>query len=72
MLTSQLAFPCLWLPVSFASFSPQEVSGKKLVDFVAQLDGNEEVKALGDEVKVFAARFPMPGFNVNEMRYNTI
>jgi glycine hydroxymethyltransferase len=39
----------------------QEKAGKKLVDFVANLENDEELKACGEEVKVFAREFSIPG-----------
>lgn len=39
----------------------QEKSGKKLVDFVAGLNESEDLKALGEEVTVFAKQFSIPG-----------
>lgn len=39
----------------------QEKSGKKLVDFVAALDTNEDVKKCGEEVQAFASKFSLPG-----------
>ncbi len=50
----------------------QEKSGPKLKDFVALLDGNEEIEALKAEVNKFATTFPMPGFDPTTMKYNTI
>ena len=50
----------------------QEQSGPKLKDFVALLDGNDEIAALKAEVNKFATTFPMPGFDPTEMKYNTI
>jgi len=50
----------------------QEKSGPKLKDFVALLDGNEEIEALKVEVNKFATSFPMPGFDPTTMKYNTI
>jgi glycine hydroxymethyltransferase len=50
----------------------QEKSGPKLKDFVALLDGNEEVAALRLAVNKFATTFPMPGFDPTQMKYNTI
>lgn len=41
--------------------SIQNTVGKKLVDFVAALPANEELKALKVEVEAFAKQFPMPG-----------
>jgi len=39
----------------------QEKAGKKLVDFVAHLADDEELKAMGEEVKAFAREFSIPG-----------
>jgi len=39
----------------------QEKAGKKLVDFVAHLTEDEELKKMGDEVKAFATTFSIPG-----------
>ena len=39
----------------------QEKAGKKLVDFVAHLADDEELKAVGEEVKTFAREFSIPG-----------
>jgi glycine hydroxymethyltransferase len=50
----------------------KEKSGPKLKDFVALLDGNEEVAALRLAVNKFATTFPMPGFDPTQMKYNTI
>lgn len=30
---------------------------------------DEEVKALGEDVKAFARRWPMPGFEVSELKF---
>jgi glycine hydroxymethyltransferase len=40
----------------------QETVGKLLKDFVPALEASEELKALKEEVRVFAVKFPMPGF----------
>merc|ERR1712232_36940 len=45
----------------------QEKSGPKLKDFVALLDGNEDLTALRVEVNKFATSFPMPGFDPSAM-----
>jgi len=50
----------------------QERSGPKLKDFVALLEGNEEIAALRKDINVFASKFPMPGFDPKEMKYATI
>mmetsp|Transcript_42355 Transcript_42355/g.51591 ORF Transcript_42355/g.51591 Transcript_42355/m.51591 type:complete len:474 (+) Transcript_42355:87-1508(+) len=50
----------------------QEKSGPKLKDFVALLDGNEDVKALRHKVHVFATSFPMPGFDTSTMKYQGV
>ena len=39
----------------------QEKAGKKLVDFVAHLAEDEEVKVSGEAVKAFAREFSIPG-----------
>ena len=36
---------------------------------VCVFQGNEEVKALGEDVKEFARRWPMPGFEVSELKF---
>jgi len=35
---------------------------KLLKDFVPALESNEELKALKEDVRAFAVKFPMPGF----------
>ena len=47
----------------------QAKSGPKLKDFEAALVGDEEVKAIKEEVNRFATGFPMPGFETEGMRY---
>ena len=54
------------------ALSLQEKSGPKLKDFVALLDGNDEIAALRLAVNKFATTFPMPGFDPTQMKYNTI
>lgn len=39
----------------------QETSGKKLVDFVAQIAVDEEVKTVAAEIKAWARTFSIPG-----------
>jgi len=39
----------------------QEKSGKKLVDSVAALNGDEEVQGIADEIKQWARSFSIPG-----------
>lgn len=39
----------------------QEITGKKLVDFLKHLETDEELKALGEEVKAFARGYSIPG-----------
>jgi len=39
----------------------QAKTGKKLTDFQAALGNNAALKALGERVKAFAGKFPMPG-----------
>ena len=43
------------------SLKIQETSGKKLVDFVKALEGNEELNTLASEVTAFAREFSIPG-----------
>lgn len=47
----------------------QEKSGSKLMkDFVAALEGNEEIAQLKKEVVEFARSFPMPGFDPSKIK----
>ncbi|ORX89978.1 serine hydroxymethyltransferase [Basidiobolus meristosporus CBS 931.73] len=47
----------------------QEKAGSKLIkDFLIALEGNEELKALQQEVKEFAMGFPMPGFDIEAIK----
>lgn len=39
----------------------QEKAGKKLVDFIALLEDDEELKTVGAEVQAFARGFSIPG-----------
>jgi glycine hydroxymethyltransferase len=50
----------------------QATAGKKLVDFNAALKGNAEVEAIKQEVFALATTFPMPGFDVNDLKYKTL
>jgi len=36
---------------------------------IAVLQGNEDVKALGEDVKKFSRRWPMPGFEISELKF---
>lgn len=36
---------------------------------IAVLQGDEDVKALGEDVKKFSRRWPMPGFEVSELKF---
>lgn len=50
--------------------SIQKVSGKKLEDFRAALDKNPpELHKLEEDVTTFAKKFPIPGFDLSEMKY---
>ncbi|CAM9653563.1 unnamed protein product [Discosporangium mesarthrocarpum] len=51
------------------ALSIQSSVGTKLKAFVAELDENEDVKALAKEVTDFARRWPMPGFEASELKY---
>lgn len=50
----------------------QESHGRKLKDFQVGLEASEKVKALQVEVTTFASQFPMPGFDVKEMKYHDL
>jgi len=50
----------------------QQESGPKLKDFVALMDSNTKIAELRLKVNEFATQFPMPGFDVNEMRNKTL
>jgi glycine hydroxymethyltransferase len=50
----------------------QSGSGKMLADFVKLLDDNAELNALKAEVSALATSFPMPGFDVNELKFKTL
>lgn len=54
------------------SLSLQANSGKLLKDFEAAVKASPEVAALKRKVQQFVTQFPMPGFDVSEMRYKTI
>jgi glycine hydroxymethyltransferase len=43
----------------------QTTAGTSLKDFVAALEGNEQVAALRADVEAFAGAFPMPGFDAS-------
>jgi len=49
----------------------QAKAGSKLMkDFVAALEGNEDVATLRKEVEAFATSFPFPGFDVKDLKPN--
>uniref|UniRef100_A0A6V3AI80 Serine hydroxymethyltransferase n=1 Tax=Heterosigma akashiwo TaxID=2829 RepID=A0A6V3AI80_HETAK len=50
----------------------QASSGKMLKDFVAALKTDAKVQELAGRVSAFATQFPMPGFEVSGMRYNSV
>ncbi|KAL3906886.1 MAG: hypothetical protein SGARI_003801 [Bacillariaceae sp.] len=52
-----------------AALKIQEKSGPKLKDFAAMLDDNEDLKSIRERVNKFATSFPMPGFEVKDMKY---
>jgi len=49
----------------------QASSGKMLKDFVAALEGNAEADAIAAEVFALATSFPMPGFEIADLKYKT-
>mmetsp|Transcript_9147 Transcript_9147/g.16366 ORF Transcript_9147/g.16366 Transcript_9147/m.16366 type:complete len:476 (+) Transcript_9147:107-1534(+) len=52
-----------------AALKIQEKSGPKLKDFAAMLESDAELKAIRERVNKFATSFPMPGFDVKDMKY---
>jgi glycine hydroxymethyltransferase len=50
----------------------QATSGKTLKDFENAVKDSAEVKALNTKVQRFITQFPMPGFDVESMRYKHI
>lgn len=50
----------------------QKTSGTKLKDFEAAVKVAPEVKALKKDCQAFITKFPMPGFDVETMKYKTI
>ena len=50
----------------------QSKTGSKLKDFVAGIRDEGEVKELKREVNVMASKFPMPGFDVEGMKYREV
>jgi len=46
----------------------QAQTGKLFKDFQKALPGNEKIAALKEEVEAFASAFPMPGFDVAELK----
>lgn len=47
----------------------QEKSGPKLKDFTVLLENNPDIEAIKKKVNDFVTRFPMPGFDPKEMKY---
>ena len=47
----------------------QDQSGPKLKDFVVLLENNAEIDAIKKKVNDFITKFPMPGFDPKEMKY---
>jgi glycine hydroxymethyltransferase len=47
----------------------QEKSGPKLKDFAEMLETDPELKSIRERVNKFATSFPMPGFDIKEMKY---
>jgi glycine hydroxymethyltransferase len=43
--------------------------GKKLADFITEVEMNADVKALRHDVEALASKFPIPGFDIASMRY---
>eukprot|EP01135_Chromosphaera_perkinsii_P001296 Nk52_evm23s164 gene=Nk52_evmTU23s164 len=47
----------------------QKTAGKMMKDFVPALEGNADMKTLAEEVHKFSTSFPMPGFDVETMKF---
>mmetsp|Transcript_14405 Transcript_14405/g.20409 ORF Transcript_14405/g.20409 Transcript_14405/m.20409 type:complete len:470 (+) Transcript_14405:24-1433(+) len=54
------------------SLKIQTKTGKTLKAFVEELPKNDEVRALAKEVTEFAQKWPMPGFDVSQLKYKSI
>ena len=54
------------------SLEIQKVTGSKLKDFEVAVKSSAEIKQLKHDVQTFITSFPMPGFDVASMKYNTI
>jgi glycine hydroxymethyltransferase len=52
-----------------AALKVQEKSGPKLKDFAEMLETDPELQAIKERVNKFATSFPMPGFEVESMKY---
>ena len=50
----------------------QKTSGKTLHAFKEAVETNDDVKIIRREVMQFIIVFPMPGFDVNTMKYKTL
>jgi glycine hydroxymethyltransferase len=50
----------------------QETTGKTLAAFKEAVEASEEVKAIRVAVMMFITRFPMPGYDVETMKYKTL
>lgn len=50
----------------------QAKTGKPLKDFLPALEGNAEIAALKAKAEALATSKPMPGFDVKNMKYNTL
>lgn len=50
----------------------QDKSGPKLKDFMPLLENNPEIEELKTRVHEFATKFPMPGFDPQQMKYQDI
>lgn len=54
------------------SLEIQKKTGPKLKDFEAGVHASPEIKALKAEVMKFVTKFPMPGFDLDSMKYKDI
>ena len=49
----------------------QSEVGEKIKDFESALKNRNDVNALRDEIHLFTSKFPMPGFDVSNMKYKS-
>jgi glycine hydroxymethyltransferase len=55
-----------------ASLEIQKISGPKLVEFEKMVKSSPEIKKIRCAIQAFITTFPMPGFDIADMRYKEI